>query len=87
VVESTFAQAFAHAVRPRPEHGAVFRALLLCSDGDCADLFEAYGSLEELSALACDCGCSLELIEVAEDADAGARGSDTRAGGFELLRL
>jgi hypothetical protein len=44
----------------------VFRAVLLCSDGDCAELFEAYGSLEELSALACDCGCSLELVAVSE---------------------
>ena len=57
----------------------VFRALLLCSDGDCAELFEAYGSLEELSALACDCGCSLELVEVAD--------ADARTDGFELLRL
>jgi hypothetical protein len=44
----------------------MFRALLACSDGDCPDLFEAYGSLEELAALACDCGCSLELVEIAE---------------------
>ena len=58
----------------------VFRAVLLCSDGDCAELFEAYGSLEELSALACDCGCSLELVEVAEQ-DGGA------LAGFELARL
>jgi hypothetical protein len=44
----------------------MFRALLLCSDGDCAEVFEAYGSLGELEALACDCGCSLELLEVSE---------------------
>jgi hypothetical protein len=57
----------------------VFRAVLLCSDGDCAELFEAYGSLEELSALACDCGCSLELVELGEVGG--------RSDGFELARL
>ncbi|MBV9214115.1 MAG: hypothetical protein JOZ25_10780 [Actinobacteria bacterium] len=31
-----------------------------------AELFEAYGSLRELEALACDCGCSLEWIEIAD---------------------
>jgi hypothetical protein len=44
----------------------MFRALLLCADGDCAEVFEAYGSLEELEALACDCGCWLELLEISE---------------------
>jgi hypothetical protein len=44
----------------------MFRALLLCADGECAEVFEAYGSLEELEALACDCGCSLELLEISE---------------------
>jgi hypothetical protein len=52
----------------------MFRALLLCADGDCADAFEAYGSLDELEALACDCGCSLELLEISEAADATAHG-------------
>ena len=44
----------------------VFRALLICSDGDCAEVFEAYGSLDELEALACDCGCSLQVLGVSE---------------------
>jgi hypothetical protein len=44
----------------------VFSALLFCSDGDCAEVFGAYGSLEELEALACDCGCSLELLGLSE---------------------
>ena len=57
----------------------VFRALLLCADGDCAEVFEAYGSLEELEALACDCGCSLELLEISE--------TDERREGFELIPL
>jgi hypothetical protein len=57
----------------------VFRALLLCSDGDCAEAFEAYGSLEELEALACDCGCSLELLEISE--------LEHESPGFELIPL
>jgi hypothetical protein len=52
----------------------VFRALLICSEQDCAEVFEAYGSLEELETLACDCGCSLELIEVEDTGGAPARG-------------
>ncbi|HKP90778.1 MAG TPA: hypothetical protein VJT75_12500 [Thermoleophilaceae bacterium] len=52
----------------------MFRALLLCADGDCAEVFEAYGSLEELEALACDCGCSLELLEISEAANPAADG-------------
>ena len=44
----------------------MFRALLVCADGDCAEVFEAYGPLEELEALACDCGCTLELLEIAD---------------------
>jgi hypothetical protein len=55
----------------------VFRALLVCADGDCAEVFEAYGALEELEALACDCGCSLELLEISE--------LDERPEGFELI--
>jgi hypothetical protein len=48
----------------------MFRAKLICSDEDCTEEFEAYGSLEELEALACDCGCSLELIAVSEAGEA-----------------
>ena len=44
----------------------MFHALILCSDGDCAELFEAYGTLEELEALACDCGCALQVISISE---------------------
>lgn len=51
----------------------MFRALLICSDDDCTDTFEAYGTLEELRALACDCGCGLEIISVEECADADTR--------------
>ena len=53
----------------------MFRALLVCADGDCAEVFEAYGSLEELETLACDCGCSLEWLDISEvDAVADERG-------------
>ena len=46
----------------------LYRALLICSDDDCTDTFEAYGTLEELEALACDCGCGLEIVGWPEDA-------------------
>jgi hypothetical protein len=59
----------------------MFRALLLCADGDCAEVFEAYGSLDELEALACDCGCSLELLEISE------ANEPAPAAGFTLLPL
>ena len=59
----------------------MFRALLLCGEAECAEVFEAYGSLEELEALACDCGCSLELLEISE-ADEQAP-----AGGFVLIPM
>lgn len=62
----------AHAIRRALHHpGALFHAILICSDGDCAELFEAYGPLEELEALACDCGCSLELLATSELDGAG----------------
>jgi hypothetical protein len=48
----------------------LFHGLLICSDGDCDETFEAWGSLEELESLACDCGCALELLTL-DEADAG----------------
>jgi dihydroorotase len=59
----------------------MFRALLRCAEDDCAEVFEAYGSLEELEALACECGCALELLEIS-DADEPAP-----AAGFVLMPL
>ena len=59
----------------------MFRAVLICADDGCAEAFEAYGSLEELEALACDCGCTLELLEIAE-AD-----GPVPSGGFVLTPL
>jgi hypothetical protein len=47
-------------------------ALLICSDDDCTDEFEAWGTIEELEALACECGCALQLISIS-DAEANGR--------------
>jgi hypothetical protein len=38
------------------------RALLICSDDACTALFEAYGQLEDIEALACSCGCGLAVV-------------------------
>ena len=55
-------------------------AALICCDDDCTDVFEAYGTLEELETLACDCGCALQVISISEVSDAPARDR-----GLELL--
>jgi hypothetical protein len=44
----------------------VFHALIICSDPGCDEAFEAWGTLEELEALACDCGCALEILNLSE---------------------
>jgi hypothetical protein len=38
------------------------RAVLFCSDDDCTAVFEAYGELEEVERLACECGCGLQVL-------------------------
>ena len=60
----------------------MFRALLICSDDPCDEVFEAYGPIAELEALACDCGCALEIVEVSELA-----GEPRLRDGFELIPL
>jgi hypothetical protein len=55
-------------------------AALICCDDDCTEVFEAYGTLEELETLACDCGCALEIISISE-----AAGAPARDHGLELL--
>jgi hypothetical protein len=45
------------------------RARLICSDEGCPAVFEAVGALEEVEALACDCGCALELLAWPEPAE------------------
>ena len=47
------------------------RARLLCSGDGCAAIFEALGTLEEIEALACDCGCALEILAWPEPAEDG----------------
>ena len=44
----------------------VFHGLLICSDDHCTETFEAWGTLEELEALACDCGCALAIVTLDE---------------------
>ena len=48
--------------------------LLICSDEECTEVFEAYGPLEELEALACDCGCTLHVVSLSEHAADGRAG-------------
>lgn len=51
----------------------MFVARLICSDTACAEPFEARAAtLDELTTLACDCGCALEVIgwaDVVDDED------------------
>ena len=56
------------------------RAILFCSHGECTDVFEAYGWLEELEALACYCGCALQVTSVSDAAEEPRRDS-----GVELI--
>ncbi|MDQ3631679.1 MAG: hypothetical protein M3417_10515 [Actinomycetota bacterium] len=47
----------------------LFLARLICSDVDCAEhAEEIVSSLAALDALACDCGCTFELLAVSLDA-------------------
>jgi hypothetical protein len=46
----------------------MFIAQLICSEPACPEMYEARAAtLAELEALACDCGCGLQLVRVAED--------------------
>lgn len=38
------------------------RVRLVCSDGDCADLYEAIGQLAEIDTLGCECGFGLQVL-------------------------
>jgi hypothetical protein len=51
----------------------VFHATLICSDAGCTETFEAWGTLEELEALACDCGCTLAILTLDESEDGDGR--------------
>ncbi len=54
------------SVRSGVDHEVVlFLARLLCSDPDCAERIEEHvADLAELDRLACECGCTYELIAV-----------------------
>ena len=39
-----------------------FRALLVCSDGDCAAEYEMIGPLAEIEAMCCDCGSGSQVL-------------------------
>jgi hypothetical protein len=41
-------------------------AALICSDEECASEIEEVGTLEELDALACDCGCAWVVLSLSE---------------------
>jgi hypothetical protein len=41
-------------------------AQLVCSDEGCSETLETWGELGELEALACECGCALQLTSVPE---------------------
>ena len=43
---------------------------LICSDGECEYVVESAGELEELEAMGCDCGCTLQVVEISEAVDA-----------------
>jgi hypothetical protein len=48
-------------------------ARLICSDPACAERFEAEAAtLEELDALACDCGCALQVLGWPDAVEDGA---------------
>lgn len=52
----------------------VYSAVLICSDDDCTERFVARGTLAELEALACECGCGLEVVGWPD----GVPGADAR---------
>ncbi len=55
-------------------------ALLACHDSRCTAVYEAYGHLEDVERLTCDCGHALQIVRTLSDPD---RGPDT----MSLIRL
>ena len=45
---------------------------LICSDNQCEYVVESAGELAELETMACDCGCTLQVVKISEAADAAA---------------
>jgi hypothetical protein len=40
----------------------VVYAVLTCSDEECTEVYEVYGRLAEIEALACECGYGLAIV-------------------------
>lgn len=57
----------------------VLQVRLICSDGDCAARYEAYGS--DIGALGCECGCGLQELGWPQPID----GPPGREGPVELV--
>jgi hypothetical protein len=63
----TRVQGRCQVVRADGDPSAVIVVRLICTDQDCAVVLEQFvPTLAELDALACECGCTLHVIEVAE---------------------
>jgi hypothetical protein len=58
----------------------VVHVLLTCHDSRCESVYEAYGPLEELESLACECGCALQIVRWLGDVK-------EKPGSLELIRL
>ena len=41
-------------------------AILICSDPECAEEFEAWGDPANFDKLVCECGCTLQAIAFCE---------------------
>jgi hypothetical protein len=46
---------------------AVVHVLLTCHDSRCRAVFEAYGRLEDVEVLRCDCGRALQIVRWLSD--------------------
>ena len=44
----------------------MFLVELVCGEESCELIVEAVGELAELEALACDCGCCLQIVSISE---------------------
>jgi hypothetical protein len=47
----------------------LFIAELICSDDACAEAMEAIGHLRELESIVCECGCTMQVLSVADYAE------------------
>ena len=65
-----------------PTMPPMFRATVICPDGECAEAYSAVAELEELEAMICDCGCTLRVERLSES-DEKLREDDA----FELVLL